>query len=83
MEINVGLIEVFGVTAPLVAGVIIFIVKYESRLSKLEAQLNPILKLEPRVNMVEHEIKSLDIMKSIISEVGSERVQKVFKEKKE
>ena len=33
--------------------------------------------------MVEHEIKSLDIMKSIISEVGSERVQKVFKEKKE
>ncbi|WP_342304393.1 hypothetical protein [Methanolobus sp. ZRKC5] len=78
-----GVIEAGVAILTIVAGLILFIVQYESRLSKMETKLEPVLQLEPRLISVEQEVKSLDIMKNIISEVGSERVQKVFKEKKE
>ncbi|WP_406670214.1 hypothetical protein V7O67_13220 [Methanolobus sp. ZRKC4] len=83
MELTVGVIEAGVAILTIVAGLILFIVQYESRLSKMETKLEPVLQLEPRLISVEQEVKSLDIMKNIISEVGSERVQKVFKEKKE
>jgi hypothetical protein len=83
MEINLGTLEAVGVVATIVGGFVVLALKYESRISKLEANYEPISKLDSRINLIEQDVKSLDIMKDIISDVGRERVQTVFKEKKE
>lgn len=83
MEINVGVIEAVGVVVTIAGGFLIFTLKYESRISKMETKIESFPTFESRLLNAEQDLQSMSLMKDIISEAGSDRVKKVFKEKEQ